>query len=172
VTVGIAENTRLACPTCSKSCPVHDHQHRKWRHLDTCQFTTLVEFDVPRIMCPEHGCQTLPVPWAGPGSRYTQLFEASVISWLKISTVDAARKQLGLSWNAVDNIMQRAVNAGLPVEKFRNTHAISVLTRSPSKRAISTSQLSLIHRERLWRSRMIAELKALRVISEPWVIVR
>lgn len=73
VTIEIAENTRLACPTCGKSCSVHDHRHRKWRHLDTCQFTTIVEADVPRIMCPEHGCLTLPVPWAGPGSRYRGL---------------------------------------------------------------------------------------------------
>ena len=69
VTVGIAENTQLTCPTCRKSCSVHDHRHRKWRHLDTCQFMTLVEADVPRVMCPEHGCQTLPVPWAGSGSN-------------------------------------------------------------------------------------------------------
>lgn len=78
VTVGIAEYAHLACPTCGKSCPVHDHRHRKWRHLDTCQFATLVEADVPRIMCPEHGCQTLPVPWAGPGSRYTLLSNRSL----------------------------------------------------------------------------------------------
>ena len=113
VTIEIAENTRLACPTCGKSCSVHDHRHRKWRHLDTCQFTTIVEADVPRIMCPEHGCLTLPVPWAGPGSRYTLLFESFVLSWLKISTVDAVRKQLKLSWNAVDGIMTRAVKRGL-----------------------------------------------------------
>lgn len=31
VTVGIAENTQLTCPACGKSCPVHDHRHRKWR---------------------------------------------------------------------------------------------------------------------------------------------
>lgn len=113
VTVGTAEGTRLACPTCGKSCSVHDHRHRKWRHLDTCQFTTIVEADVPRIMCPEHGCQTLRVSWAGPGSRYTQLFVSFVLSWLKISTVDSVRKQLKLSWNAVDGIMTRAVKRGL-----------------------------------------------------------
>lgn len=117
VNVGIAENAQLACPTCGKSCPVHDHRYRKWRHLDTCLFATLVEADVPRIMCPEHGCQTRSVPWAGPGSRYTLLFESFVISWLKISTVDAVRKQLRLSWNAVDNIMQRAVKRGLARRK-------------------------------------------------------
>lgn len=80
VTVGIAENTQLTCPTCRKSCSVHDHRHRKWLHLDTCQFMTLVEADVPRVMCPEHGCQTLPVPWAGSGSRYSLLFESFVLS--------------------------------------------------------------------------------------------
>ncbi len=64
-------------------------------------------------MCPEHGCQTLLVPWVGPGSRYTLLFESFVLSWLKISTVDAVRKQLKLSWNAVDGIMTRAVKRGL-----------------------------------------------------------
>lgn len=112
-TVGISETCQLTCPTCGKVCPVHDHRHRKWRHLDTCQFTTLVEADVPRIMCPEHGCQTLPVSWAGSGSRYTLLFESFVLSWLKISTIDAVRKQLKLSWNAVDGIMTRAVKRGL-----------------------------------------------------------
>ncbi|GHL95170.1 hypothetical protein ECZU38_52440 [Escherichia coli] len=73
VTIEIAENTRLACPTCGKSCSVHDHRHRKWRHLDTCQFTTIVEADVPRIMCPEHGCLTLPVPWAGRKPVYVAI---------------------------------------------------------------------------------------------------
>lgn len=113
VTLGIADQTQLCCPTCGKRSPIHDHRHRRWRHLDTCQFITLVEADVPRIHCPEHGCITLPVPWAGPGSRYTLLFEAFVISWLKISTIDAVRKQLKLSWNAVDGIMMRAVKRGL-----------------------------------------------------------
>lgn len=113
VTVGIVGNVRHSCPECGKSCPVHDHRHRRWRHLDTCQFTTVVEARVPRIMCPEHGCQTLPVSWARPGSRYTLIFEAFVLSWLKLSTVDAVRRQLRLSWNAVDNIMRRAVLRGL-----------------------------------------------------------
>jgi transposase len=117
VIVGITENTQLACPTCGQLCPIHDHRQRQWRHLDTCQFTTLVEANVPRVMCSKHGCQTLPVPWAGPGSRYTLLFESFVISWLKISTIDAVRRQMRLSWNAVDGIMQRAVKRGLARSK-------------------------------------------------------
>lgn len=53
------------------------------------------------------------VPWAGIGSRYTLLFESFVLSWLRISAVDAVRKQLKLSWNAVDGIMTRAVKREL-----------------------------------------------------------
>ena len=113
IIVGMADDARIVCPHCGQTSPVHDHRRRRWRHLDTCQFTTWVEADVPRIMCPEHGCQTVPVPWADPGSRYTLLFEAFVLSWLKVSTVDAVRKQLRLSWNAVDNMMKRAVRRGL-----------------------------------------------------------
>ncbi|ORM58793.1 ISL3 family transposase [Pantoea rodasii] len=111
VVVAVTESAQLHCPACGQASPVHDHRKRQWRHLDTCQFTTLVEADVPRVMCPEHGCLT--VPWAGAGSRYTLLFESFVLSWLKISTVDAVRKQLSLSWNAVDGIMMRAVKRGL-----------------------------------------------------------
>ncbi|MEY0832295.1 ISL3 family transposase [Providencia heimbachae] len=117
VYVAIPPNTPLNCPVCGNSSPIHDHRYRQWRHLDTCQFLTLVEADVPRILCSEHGCQTMPVPWAEKGSRYTLLFEVFVLSWLKISTVDAVRKQLKLSWNAVDNIMRRAVNRGLSRQK-------------------------------------------------------
>lgn len=113
VIVKVNVKTRLSCPTCGKPSPVHDHRHRKWRHLDTCQFATIVKADVPRVMCPKHGCQTLPVPWAGSGSRYTLLFESFVLACLKISTVDPVRKQLKLSCNAVDGIMTRAVKRGL-----------------------------------------------------------
>lgn len=80
---------------------------------------TVVEANVPRVMCPDHGCQTLSVPWAGPSSRYTLLFESFVLSWLKISTVDAVIKQLKLGWNAVDGIMIRAVKRGLGRMKNR-----------------------------------------------------
>ncbi|KKF38170.1 hypothetical protein SY86_01355 [Erwinia tracheiphila] len=43
------------------------------------------------------------------------MFGSFVLSWLKISTVDAVRKQLQLqlNWNAVDGIMTRAVKCGL-----------------------------------------------------------
>ena len=39
-------------------------RRRSWRHLDTCQFKTLLVADVPRVECPEHGVvvEHVPVP--------------------------------------------------------------------------------------------------------------
>jgi transposase len=53
------------------------------------------------------------VPWAEPGSGFTALFEGLVIDWLRETTISAVSRQLSLSWNAIDGIMQRAVKRGL-----------------------------------------------------------
>jgi len=113
VEVGLIDGTLLLCPKCGKSCPRYDHRPRKWRHLDTCQFQTLIRSDVPRINCPEHGVLTIQVPWAEESSRYTQLFEGSVIRWLQETSIRAVSRRLGLSWSAIDGIMARAVKRGL-----------------------------------------------------------
>jgi len=68
---------------------------------------------VPRVKCSEHGVVTVTVHWAKPGSGFTALFEALVIDWLKEASVQAVSRRMGLSWNAIDGIMQRAVSRGL-----------------------------------------------------------
>ena len=103
----------LACPECEASCSGYDTRERKWRHLDTCQYSTWLVAQVPRIQCPEHGVRQLPVPWAESNSRLTALFEALVIDWLKIGTISEVATQLGLSWSAVSGVQERAVARGL-----------------------------------------------------------
>jgi len=41
------------------------------RHLDSCQYKTILVADVPRVKCDQHGTQTVKLPWAEPGSRFT-----------------------------------------------------------------------------------------------------
>lgn len=78
-------------------------------------------------MCPKYGCQTLPVPWTGPCGRYTLLFESFVLSWLKIRAVDAAMKQLKFGWNAVYDIITRAVKRDLTrIEKSLSARHMNV----------------------------------------------
>ncbi|WP_330178311.1 transposase [Candidatus Vondammii sp. HM_W22] len=48
-----------------------------------------------------------------PGSGFTAMFEALVIDWLKEASISAVSRLMGLSWNAIDGIMQRAVKRGL-----------------------------------------------------------
>jgi hypothetical protein len=53
-------------------------------------------------------------PWAGKHSRFTLFFEAFAIEVLQACrTVKAAAALLGLSWDAAQTIMDRAVERGL-----------------------------------------------------------
>lgn len=106
-------DTRHRCPHCGKRCAGYDRRVRRWRHLDTCQLKTIIEAEVPRVSCAEHGVVMVAVPWAESGSGFTALFEALVIDWLKEASIAAVARQLKLSWNAVDGIMRRAVMRGL-----------------------------------------------------------
>lgn len=113
VRVVMASGARLGCPRCGEESPRYDHRKRRWRHLPTCQYRTILEVDVPRVRCEEHGVLQVPVPWAEENSAFTALFEALVISWLKEASISAVADLMELSWDQVDGIMQRAVRRGL-----------------------------------------------------------
>jgi transposase len=103
------------CPECARECSVYDcAAERTWRHLDTMQFETLIRARTPRADCPEHGVKTMRVPWAEPGGRFTLLFERFAIQVLLASaTISQACGLLGIGWDAVQEIMRRAVARGL-----------------------------------------------------------
>jgi len=103
------------CPVCQRGCPGYDTSHeRKWRHLDTCQLKTYLVCAVPRVTCPEHGVHTAHVPWAEPGSRFTDAFESLGISVLRATIVQSqASRLLRLSETQVHDLMHRAVERGL-----------------------------------------------------------
>ncbi len=68
---------------------------------------------VPRVDCAEHGVHQIAVAWSEPGSRFTALFEALVIDWLKEASLTAVADLLGLSWQTCSTIQERAVARGL-----------------------------------------------------------
>lgn len=104
----------LTCPQCGQPAGRYDCKERTWRHLDTCQYQTWLVAQVPRVRCAEHGVHQVLVPWAEPGSRFTALMEAVVIDWLRtVVSIQAVAKQLRLSWDEVDTIVQHAVRRGL-----------------------------------------------------------
>jgi len=133
VTVGIAAK-RYTCPECGKHSPAYDTRLRRWRHLNTMEYRTIIEADVPRVRCKQHGVLQIHVPWAEPLSRYSTMFESLVIDWLKEASVSAVAKNLGLSWNAIDGIMKRAVERGLSRRAKTKPQHISIDETSAQRR--------------------------------------
>lgn len=119
---------RWPCPECGKLLPCRDHAgERVWRHLDTCQFKTLLHARVPRVECPEHGVHQVLVPWAEPRSRFTLLMERWIIDVLtECATVEGSRRLLKLTWDEVWGVMERAVRRGLSRKEARPIHYLGV----------------------------------------------
>jgi transposase len=102
------------CPECAVICPLHDHEpERQWRHLDSCQFRTILHARVPRVQCEQHGIRQARVPWAEPLARFTTLFERMAIDVLQETSTSAGARLLGLSWDEAHHIRERAVKRGL-----------------------------------------------------------
>lgn len=120
------------CPDCNRHCPLKDHrEERRWRHLDTMQFQTIIKSRVPRSDCPEHGVKTVNIPWAGPGSRFTLLFERFAIDVIMASkSIKDAAALLGLSWDQVHNIQNRAVERGLKKRKLNKLKNVGIDEKS------------------------------------------
>jgi transposase len=117
IEIGYDKATPVTCPVCDGAASIYDHQARKWRHLDTCQLRTVIECKVPRASCGEHGVRLLPVAWAESKSRFTALFEALVINWLREASMSAVAELMHLSWDEVSGIQERAVKRGLKRRK-------------------------------------------------------
>ena len=105
---------RFACPECGKAdCPVHDTVKKTWRHLNFFQHQAFLHARIPRIDCPDHGVRLVAVPWARPGSGFTLLFEAFVMTLVKGMPVAAAARVVGEHdtrlWRVIQHYVEDAV---------------------------------------------------------------
>lgn len=118
---------RWPCPECGAASKLYDHQgERRWRHLDTCQYQTILHAEPPRCECAEHGVHVVKLPWAEPSGRFTALFEALAIEWLKAASQSAVAQQLDLSWDEIHGILERAVKRGLQKRKAEPVEHLGV----------------------------------------------
>ncbi|MGH3809849.1 MAG: ISL3 family transposase [Pseudonocardiaceae bacterium] len=88
--LGFERGARFACPAkdCAHGgCPVHDTVDKTWRHLDFFQHTAFLHASLPRVRCPGHGVRQVDVPWARPGSGFTLLFEALILSFAAVMPI-------------------------------------------------------------------------------------
>jgi len=131
VYLGHEAQVRWTCPECQAESPLYDHDsERCWRHLDTCQYRTILHAEPPRCRCAEHGVRVVRMPWAEPHSRFTTLFERLAIDWLRDASQQAVADQLGLTWDEVHGIMERAVRRGLSRRKAENIGYLGVDEKS------------------------------------------
>jgi transposase len=105
---------RFPCPECGKAdCPVHDTVKKSWRHLNFFQHEAFLHARVARIDCPEHGVRLVNVPWARPGSGFTLLFEALVMTLVKDMPVAAVARLVGEHdtrlWRVIQHYVDTAV---------------------------------------------------------------
>jgi transposase len=114
VHVSHPRGTKFGCSECERELPCYDHaEERRWRHLDSCQYKTILVARVPRVDCPEHGVKNVFLPWAEKSSRFTILFERLAIDLLLATqTVTGAMSILRTSWDETWYFVQRAVSRG------------------------------------------------------------
>ena len=172
----------LCCPECESACPQSDlAPERKWRHLDTMQFTTEIHARIPRSKCAKCGVKTIVIPWADKHSRFTLLFEAFAIEVLKAcSNIKAAAGLLGLNWAAAHGIMKRAVDRGLerrtaePMahigmdeKSFGKGHDyISVMTDIDGRRVLEVVQdRTTESADKLWQTLTKAQRNGVRAVA-------
>ena len=98
----------------TKRAHVHGWSERQWRHLDTCQFETLIKARVPQLKYGDGTVEELTVPWAERYSRVTSLMAAFVIKLLEACpTTKSVCGLTRLSWRTVNAIMLSAVERGM-----------------------------------------------------------
>lgn len=124
-----------SCPRCGRSCGLSGHaEERTWRHLNTCEYATLVHARLPRVNCPEHVGAQVPAPWAEGNTRFTLAMECHGIDVLKECDLTGAGRLTSLSWDELWGILDRAVTRGAARKEKRLPEYIGVDEKSFAKR--------------------------------------
>ncbi len=110
------EATRLPCPVCAApEQPIHDRQRRDWQHLHFFQYRAFLHAEVPRVRCSACGergdseVHQVPVPWSRERSGFTLLFEAMVVTLVRMSRMPV--RQIGALLGVSDGRLWRSLNA-------------------------------------------------------------
>ena len=112
----VCDAQRLACPRCeAPDQPIHDRQMRDWQHLHFFQFRAFVHAAVPRVRCRQCGergepeVKQVPVPWARERSGFSLMFEALVVTLVRMSNMPV--RQVGALLGVTDTRLWRSLAA-------------------------------------------------------------
>lgn len=147
----IDRTTKWFHPETREPAILHKWTERRWRHLDTCQFETIIEASVPSVKYRDGKIEEVAVPWADRYQRYTKLMEQAVIMWLQAcGNVDKVAATMRLDWQTVNRIMERAVERGLLRRKNEPISKVGVDEKSFRKGHVYASILNDLDNNRVW----------------------
>lgn len=134
----------------TKRAHLHGWSERQWRHLDTCQFETLIKARVPQLKYSDGTVEELTVPWAERYSRVTTLMAGFVIKLLEACpTTQAVCALTRLAWSTVNAIMVSAVERGMLRRTEEEIAYLGIDEKSSRKGHTYASILTDIDRSRV-----------------------
>jgi transposase len=114
------------------------------------QFETWVKARVPRSHCPDHGVKTISVPWAGPRTPFTLLFEKLAVEViLGARSLSQAQSLLRISWDQVQRIQALAVGRGLARRELDELQYVGIDEKSFQRRQSYVSVMSDLEQGRV-----------------------
>jgi len=136
INIDFPAGSSFNCSVCGVSgCKGYDTELASWRHLNFFQHEVYLHARVPRVQCQTCGVKRVNVPWARPGSGFTLLFEALIMTLVKAMPVQSAARIVGEHdtrlWRVlhhyVDNARERAdysevTNVSLDEKASRRGH--------------------------------------------------
>jgi transposase len=134
----------------TKRAHINGWTERQWRHLDTCQFETIIKARIPQLKFSDGTVEELTVPWAQRYSRVTTLMAAFVIKLLEACpTTQAVCTLTRLSWSTVNAIMVSAVERGMLRRTEQEITYLGIDEKSSEKGHTYASILTDIDRSRV-----------------------
>jgi transposase len=139
----VCQAQRLACPSCgAESQRIHDRLERCWQHLHFFQYRAFLHAAVPRVKCAGCGKVTqVPVPWARPGSGFTLLMDALVLTLARKLPIRQIALLLGVGEKRIQQTITVHVEAARARESYAGVRQLGV----DEKHVGRLGYLSLFH---------------------------
>ena len=151
VRVELQAGTKWGDPESGAAAHLHKWTERRWRHLDTCQFETIIEASVPSVRYADGRVEEVAVPWAERYQRVTKLLAGLVILLLEAcGNVDKVAKALRLDWSTVNSIMKGAVKRGLERREAEPVRHLGIDEKSFRRGHTYASVLNDLDNNRVW----------------------
>lgn len=151
VRVVIKEGTKWGEGATGLPAHVHKWTERTWRHLDTCQFETLITARVPSVKYADGRVEEVSVPWEDRYQRVTRLLAQAVIVWLQsCQNISEVAGIMRLDWHTVNAIMKAAVERGLERREAEEIEHLGIDEKSFRRGHVYATMMSDLGRGRVW----------------------